>query len=58
LITVSINRTLAAIGALLAGFLAGTIGERPTLAGVIALFTAAAVAVALSPLRDAPTVVD
>lgn len=54
----SINRTMAAIGALLAGFLAGTIGQRPTLVGVIALFAVAAVAVALSPLRNAPTVID
>lgn len=54
----SINRTMAAIGALLAGFLAGTIGQPPTLIGAIALFAASAVSVALSPLRDAPNVID
>ncbi len=54
----SINRTMAAVGALLAGFLAGTNGENPTLAGAIALFAAAALVVALSPLRKATTSID
>jgi MFS family permease len=49
---------MAAIGALLAGFLAGTIGQHPTLIGAITLFAAAALVVALSPLRDAPKLID
>lgn len=54
----AVNRTMAAIGALLAGLLTGTIGQHPTLAAAIVLFAAAALAVALSPLRDAPAPMD
>ncbi len=47
----SANRTLAAVGALLAGVLAGAVGEAPVLAGVTVVFALAAVALSLSPLR-------
>lgn len=50
----SINRTMAAIGALTAGVLVGLIGDRFTLIGVIVVFSAAALTAALSPLRTAP----
>jgi MFS family permease len=50
----SINRTMAALGALIAGLLVGLIGDRPTLIGVITAFAAAALTAALSPLREAP----
>ena len=50
----SINRTMAALGALIAGLLVGLIGDRPTLIAVITAFAAAALTAALSPLRDAP----
>jgi predicted MFS family arabinose efflux permease len=49
----SINRTMAALGALGAGLLVGLIGDRPTLIGVIVVFGAAALIAALSPLREA-----
>jgi len=49
----SINRTMAALGALGAGLLVGLIGDRPTLIGVIVVFAAAALIAALSPLREA-----
>jgi MFS family permease len=49
----SINRTLGALGALIAGFLVGLIGDRPTLVAVIIAFAAAALTAALSPLREA-----
>lgn len=49
----SINRTAAAIGALVAGLLVGLIGERLTLAGVTIAFAAAALTAVLSPLRQA-----
>jgi len=51
----SINRTAAALGAVIAGLLVGLIGDRPTLVGVIIAFATAALAAALSPLRDAPS---
>src|SRR5580704_14300116 len=47
----SVNRTLAALGALLA---VGLIGDRPTLIGAVVAFAAAALIAALSPLREAP----
>jgi MFS family permease len=47
----SINRTMAALGALVGGLSVGLIGERPTLIGVIAAFAAAALTAASSPLR-------
>jgi predicted MFS family arabinose efflux permease len=50
----SVNRTLAALGALVAGLVVGSIGDRPTLIGVILAFAAAALIAALSPLREAP----
>jgi MFS family permease len=50
----SINRTTAALGALIAGLLVGLIGDRPTLIGVIIVFAAAALTAALSPMRQAP----
>jgi len=49
----SVNRTMAALGALTAGLVVGLIGDRPALIGVIIVFAAAALTVALSPLRDA-----
>jgi uncharacterized membrane protein YgaE (UPF0421/DUF939 family) len=49
----SINRTMAALGALGAGLLVGLIGDHPTLIGVIIVFAAAALIAALSPLREA-----
>ena len=49
----SVNRTMAALGALMAGALVGLIGDRPTLIGVIIAFAAAALIAALSPLRAA-----
>ncbi|MBD5785209.1 MFS transporter [Cellulosimicrobium terreum] len=49
----SVNRTLAALGALVAGVAVGLLGERPTLVGVVVAFAAAALVVALSPLREA-----
>ncbi|WP_032379764.1 MFS transporter [Rhodococcoides fascians] len=47
----SVNRTMAALGAVIAGLLVSVIGERPTLIGVIIVFTIAASIVAFSPLR-------
>lgn len=49
----SVNRTIAAVGALVGGFCVGLIGERPTLIGVIVGFAAAALVAASSPLREA-----
>ena len=49
----SANRTMAALGALIAGLVVGLIGVRPTLIGVIVVFAAAALTAALSPLREA-----
>jgi MFS family permease len=51
----SVNQTMAALGALVAGLAVGLIGDRPTLIGVIVVFAAAALIAALSPLREAPT---
>jgi MFS family permease len=48
----SINRTMAALGALAAGLFVGWIGDGPTLVGVIIVFVTAALAAALSPLRE------
>lgn len=50
----SVNRTMAAFGALSAGLAVGLIGDRITLIGVIVVFAAAALIAALSPLREAP----
>ncbi len=50
----SVNRTFAALGALVAGLAVGLIGDRLTLIGVITVFAAAALTAALSPLREAP----
>ena len=49
----SANRTVAVVGALAGGVLAGAIGHRPTLLVVVGLFLAAAVVALLSPLRGA-----
>jgi MFS family permease len=49
----SVNRTMAALGALLAGLAVGLIGDRPTLIGAVIAFAAAALTAALSPLRHA-----
>jgi hypothetical protein len=49
----SVNRTMAALGALIAGLLVGRIGDRATLIGVIIVFAAAALIAALSPLHEA-----
>ncbi|HUB39959.1 MAG TPA: MFS transporter [Streptosporangiaceae bacterium] len=51
----SLNRTMAALGAVVAGLVVGLIGDRATLIGVIIVFTAAALTAALSPLREAPS---
>ena len=50
----SINRTTAALGALIAGLLVGLIGVSSMLIGVTIAFAAAALTAALSPLREAP----
>jgi len=50
----AVNRTMAALGALMAGLVVGRIGDRPTLVGVILAFAVAALIAALSPLREAP----
>ena len=50
----SVNRTMAALGALIAGLVVGLIGDRSTLVGVFIAFAAAALTAALSPLREAP----
>jgi len=47
----SINRTMAAVGALIGGFCVGLINERPTLMGAIVGFAAAALIASSSPLR-------
>jgi len=49
----SVNRTMAALGALIAGLVVGLIGDRATLIGVIIAFAGAALIAALSPLREA-----
>jgi MFS family permease len=51
----SVNRTMAALGALIAGLVVGLTGDRPALIGVIIAFAAAALTAALSPLREAPS---
>lgn len=48
----SVNRTMGALGALIAGLIVGLIGDRSTLIGVIIGFAAAALTAALSPLRE------
>ncbi|WP_245819632.1 MFS transporter [Rhodococcoides yunnanense] len=48
----SINRTMTAAGALVAGLSIGLIGDRATLVGVVIVFTVAASITALSPLRE------
>ena len=50
----SINRTMAAFGALIAGLLVGLIGDRLTLIAVVFCFVAAALVAVLSPLRETP----
>lgn len=47
----SVNRTIAAAGALTAGVVAGPIGDRATLVGVVIVFASAALTLAVSPLR-------
>ncbi|GAB3560720.1 MFS transporter [Spelaeicoccus albus] len=49
----SVNRTIGALGALLAGLAVGLIGVRLTLIGVVIVFAVAALTAALSPLRQA-----
>jgi MFS family permease len=49
----SVNRTMGAVGALIAGLVVGRIGDRATLIGVIIVFAGAALIAALSPLREA-----
>jgi MFS family permease len=49
----SINRTMAAVGALIGGLCVGLINERPTLLGAIVGFAAAALIASSSPLRRA-----
>jgi len=49
----SVNRTMAALGALIAGPVIELIGDRLTLIGVAIAFAAAALTAALSPLREA-----
>jgi MFS family permease len=50
----SVNQTMAALGALIAGLAVGLIGDRPALIAVIIVFAAAALTAALSPLRKTP----
>ena len=50
----SINRTMAAFGALIGGLLVGLIGDRLTLVAAVVTFLAAALVAALSPLRETP----
>lgn len=49
----SVNRTMAALGALIAGLVVGLIGDQTTLIGVIIVFAVAALIAARSPLREA-----
>ena len=49
----SVNRTMGALGALVAGLVVGLLGDRPTLIGVVIAFTVAALIAALSPLKEA-----
>lgn len=49
----SVNRTMGALGAFIAGAIAGPLGDRATLGAVIIIFAAAAVVAVASPLRDA-----
>jgi MFS family permease len=49
----SVNRTMAALGAVIAGLVVGLIGDRATLIGVTIVFAGAALIAALSPLREA-----
>lgn len=49
----SINRTMAALGALIGGLCVGLIGDRPTLIGAVVGFAAAALIASSSPLRKA-----
>jgi MFS family permease len=51
----SVNRTMGAIGALIAGVLVEVAGERVTLIGIVIVFAAAALIAVLSPLRHAPS---
>jgi MFS family permease len=51
----SVNRTMGALGALVAGLVVGLIGDRPTLIAVIIVLAVAALIAALSPLREAPS---
>jgi transcriptional regulator with XRE-family HTH domain len=51
----SVNRTMAALGALTAGLAVGLAGDRLTLIGVTIVFAAAALIAALSPLHEAPS---
>ena len=47
----SVNRTMAALGAVIAGLLVGAIGERLTLLGVVVVFAIAAATLGFSPIR-------
>jgi predicted MFS family arabinose efflux permease len=49
----SANRTMAVVGALLGGILAGVLGYRETLVLVVAVFVVAVVIIAASPMRGA-----
>ena len=49
----SANRTVAVIGALTGGLLAGVLDYRPTLLIVVGIFAAATLVALLSPLRGA-----
>lgn len=51
----SVNRTMAAVGAVTAGSVVGLIGDRFTLVGVVVAFATAVLIALLSPLREAPT---
>lgn len=48
----SVNRTMAAVGALASGLLVGLVGDRLVIVGVVVVFAAAALTAALSPLRS------
>ncbi|MEO8749150.1 MAG: MFS transporter [Allobranchiibius sp.] len=50
----SVNRTMGALGAVLAGVVVGAVGYRPAFFAVVVVFALAALIAARSPLRSAP----
>jgi uncharacterized membrane protein len=47
----SANRTMAALGALVAGFTVAAVGVAPTLVGIVVVFAVAGAIALVSPLR-------